>query len=74
MTQTYCLRCKRATADVNPHKASTRNGQVRLASTCQQCGGGKSSMLPKYASVPGVNRGKKRKRGGFIGDILGSIF
>ena len=43
---TYCLRCKRITEDLFPHKVLTKNGRERLRATCKICGGLKSKFLP----------------------------
>ena len=43
---TYCLKCKRSTKDLFPHKVLTKNGRERLKSTCEICGALKSKFLP----------------------------
>ena len=49
----YCLRCKRTTEDLFPHKVHTKNGRERLQATCKICGGSKSRFLPLNKKVGG---------------------
>ena len=75
MSETYCLRCKKQTGDVNPHRVTTARGQTRIASKCAVCGTNKSRMVAVYANVARAPRKKRSmKKGGFLGDLIGSIF
>ena len=45
-SNTYCLREKKFTKDINPEIITTKNNRKRLSSTCASCGAKKSKILP----------------------------
>ena len=45
--ESYCLRCKKRTKNINPQVSSTSNGKIMILSKCAICGGKKSRFIKK---------------------------
>ena len=43
--ESYCLKCKTITENVNPQVLSTSNGRVMILSKCAICGSKKSKFI-----------------------------
>ena len=43
--ETYCLKCKNHTENINPQVSSTSNGKVMILSKCAICGSKKSRFI-----------------------------
>ena len=41
----YCLKCKKHTENINPQVSSTSNGKVMILSKCAICGSKKSRFI-----------------------------
>ena len=45
--ESYCLKCKKHTKNINPQVSSTRNGKFMILSKCAICGSRKSKFVKK---------------------------
>ena len=45
--ESYCLKCKKYTKNINPQVSSTSNGKLIIISKCAICGGRKSKFIIK---------------------------
>ena len=45
--ESYCLKCKKHTKNINPQVSSTSNGRVTILSKCALCGSKKSKFINK---------------------------
>ena len=45
--ESYCLKCKKHTKNINPQVSSTSNGRFMILSQCAICGGRKSKFIKK---------------------------
>ena len=45
--ETYCLKCKNHTENINPQVSSTSNGKVMILSRCAICNSKKSKFINK---------------------------
>ena len=45
--ESYCLKCKKYTKNINPQVSSTSNGKMMILSKCAICGGKKSKSIKK---------------------------
>ena len=45
--ESYCLKCKKHTKNINPQVSSTSNGKVMILSKCTICGSKKSKYINK---------------------------
>ena len=45
--ESYCLKCKKHTKNINPRVSSTSNGKVMILSKCTICGSKKSKYINK---------------------------
>ena len=45
--ESYCLKCKKPTKNVNPQVSSTSNGKMMILSKCTICGSTKSKFINK---------------------------
>ena len=45
--ESYCLKCKKHTKNINPQVSSTINGRVMILSKCTICGSKKSKFINK---------------------------
>ena len=43
--ETYCLKCKKHTENINPQVSSTSNGKVMILSKCAICNSKKSKFI-----------------------------
>ena len=48
--ESYCLKCKKYTKNINPQVSSTSNGKMMTLSKCAICGGKKSKFIKKQAA------------------------
>ena len=44
---TYCLKCKKDTADIDPKMVKTKNNRLLMQSKCSVCGTKKSRFVKK---------------------------
>ena len=45
--ETYCLKCKKYTRNINPQVSSTSDGKLMILSKCAICGSKKSKFIKK---------------------------
>ena len=45
--ESYCLKCKKHTKNINPQVSSTSNGKMMILSKCAICGSRKSKFIEK---------------------------
>ena len=45
--ESYCLKCKKYTKNINPQVSSTSNGKMMILSKCVICGCKKSKFINK---------------------------
>ena len=45
--ETYCLKCKKYTKNINPQVSSTRNGKTMMISKCAVCNSRKYRFIKK---------------------------
>ena len=45
--ESYCLKCKKYTKNINPQVSSTTNGKLMILSKCATCGCKKSKFINK---------------------------
>ena len=45
--ESYCLKCKKYTKNINPQVSSTSNGKLMIISKCAICGSRKSKFIQK---------------------------
>ena len=45
--ESYCLKCKKYTKNINPHVSSTSNDKLMILSKCAICGSKKSKFINK---------------------------
>ena len=45
--ESYCLKCKKYTKNINPKVSSTSNGKLMIISKCAICGSRKSKFINK---------------------------
>ena len=45
--ESYCLKCKKHTKNINPQVSSTSNGKFMILSKCEICGSKKSKFINK---------------------------
>ena len=45
--ESYCLKCKKYTKNINPQVSSTSNDKLMIISTCAICGSRKSKFIDK---------------------------
>ena len=43
--ESYCLKCKKHTENINPQVSSTSNGKIMILSKCAICGSKKSRFI-----------------------------
>ena len=46
--ESYCLKCKKHTKNINPQVSSTSNGKFMILSKCAKCGSRKSKFIKKH--------------------------
>ena len=71
--ESYCLKCRKYTENINPRVSSTSNGKVMILSKCAICGSKKSRFI-KNQEAKGLlsNLGLRTPSGKvpILGDIL----
>ena len=45
--ESYCLKCRKYTKNINPQVSSTSNGKMMILSKCAICGSKKSRFIKK---------------------------
>ena len=45
--ESYCLKCKKYTKNINPQVSSTSNGELMILSKCVACGSKKPKFIKK---------------------------
>ena len=45
--ESYCLKCKKYTKNINPQVSSTSNGKLMILSKCAVCGSKKCKFIKK---------------------------
>ena len=45
--ESYCLKCKKHTENINPQVSSTSNGKIKILSKCATCNSKKSKFINK---------------------------
>ena len=45
--ESYCLKCKKSTKNINPQVSSTSNGKLMILSKCAICNSKKSKFIKK---------------------------
>ena len=45
--ESYCLKCRKYTKNINPQVSSTSNGKLMILSKCAICGSKKSKFVKK---------------------------
>ena len=45
--ESYCLKCKKYTKNINPQVSSTSNGKLMIITKCAICGSRKSKFIKK---------------------------
>ena len=45
--ESYCLKCKKYTKNINPQVSGTSNGKIMILSKCAICGSRKSKSINK---------------------------
>ena len=53
--ESYCLKCRRNTENIDPKISSTSNGKAMILSNCVICGSKKSRFI-KYQEAKGLLR------------------
>ena len=48
--ESYCLKCKKHTKNMDPQVSSTSNGKLMILSKCAICGGRKSKCIKKQGA------------------------
>ena len=51
--ESYCVRCKKYTKNINPRVSNTSNGKTMILSKCAECGGKKLRFI-KNQEVKGL--------------------
>ena len=52
--ESYCLKCKKHTKNINPQVFSTSNGTIMILSKCAKCGTKKSRFIKKTQEAKGL--------------------
>ena len=52
--ESYCLKCKKYTKNINPQVSSTSNGKLMILSKCAICGSKKSKFIKKQDAKLGI--------------------
>ena len=54
--ESYCLKCKKYTKNINPQVSSTSNGKLMILSKCAICGSRKSKFINKQEASGLLNK------------------
>ena len=71
--ESYCLKCKKYTKNINPQVSSTSNGKLMVLSKCAICGSKKSKFINKQEASELLSKlGIKTSLGKIpvLGDVL----
>ena len=71
--ESYCLKCKKNTENVDPEVSSTSNGRVMVLSKCAICGSKKSRFIKHQEAKRLFSKLAIKARSGklpILGDIL----
>ena len=52
--ESYCLKCKKYTKNINPQVSSTSNGKLMILSKCAICGSKKCKFIKKKQDAKGL--------------------
>ena len=52
--ESYCVRCKQYTKNINPRVLSTSNGKTMILSKCVECSSKKSRFINKNQKAKGL--------------------
>ena len=71
--ESYCLKCKKHTKNINPQVSSTNNGKLMILSKCSICGSRKSKFVNNQEasgllSILGIKTRLSKVQ--ILGDIL----
>ena len=71
--ESYCLKCKKYTKNINPQVSSASNGKMMILSKCAICGSKKSKFIKKQEakgilSSLGIKTQLSKKP--LLGDVL----
>ena len=71
--ETYCLKCRKYTKNINPQVSSTSNGKIMILSRCEICNSKKSKFINQQEAKVLLNKlGSKTplSKTPLLGDIL----
>ena len=69
--ESYCLKCKKYTKNINPQVSSTSNGKMMILSKCAICDSRKSKFINKQEAKRLLsNIGIKTPLSNVLGDIF----
>ena len=54
--ESFCLKCKKYTKNINPQVSSTSNGKLMILSKCAICGSKKSKFINKQEAIGLLNK------------------
>ena len=54
--ESYCLKCKKYTKNINPHISNTSNGKSMILSKCAICDSKKSRFIKKQEAKGLLNK------------------
>ena len=54
--ESYCLKCKKYTENINPKVSSTSNGKLMMLSKCAMCGSKKSKFINKQGAKGSLSK------------------
>ena len=60
--ESYCLKCKKYTKNINPQVSSTSNGKLMILSKCAICGSKKSKFIKKQEAKSKFIKKTRSKR------------
>ena len=71
--ESYCLKCKKYTKNINPQVSSTSNGKLMILSKCAICGSRKSKFIKKQDAkgiLSSLGIKKPLRKIPLLGDVL----
>ena len=54
--ESYCLKCKKHTKNINPQVSSTNNGTIMILSKCAICNSKKSKFIDKQEAKGSLSK------------------
>ena len=54
--ESYCLKCKKYTKNINPQVSSISNGKMMILSKCSICGSKKSKFIKKQEAKGSLSK------------------